>query len=126
VLWANLNLLFWLSLVLFVTAWMGNNHFSKWPVALYGMVLIMCAASYTIMNILLIQIAGEDSLLAEAIGEDWKGKLSLAIYAVAIAVSLFNSWFGFAMYWIVAMIWFIPDPRIEKRVLQKNEKNDDY
>jgi uncharacterized membrane protein len=115
-LWANLNLLFWLSLVPFVTAWMGDNHFAKWPVALYGMVLIMNALSYTILTTVLIRQSGGRSVLAEAMGEDWKGKISLAIYAIAIGVSFWSAGIAVAMYATVAVIWFIPDPRIEKKI----------
>lgn len=116
VLWANLHLLFWLSLIPFVTAWMGENHFAKWPVVLYGIVLIMNAIAYTILCWLLVQEAGPDSALATALGRDWKGKLSLVIYATAIALAFLNPWLGFALYVIVAIIWFIPDRRIEKTV----------
>jgi uncharacterized membrane protein len=122
VLWANLNLLFWLSLVPFATAWMGATHFSKWPVALYGVILFMTAVAYTIISYALIGIAGKNSLLAEALGDNWKGKVSLVIYAVAVGVTFINSWFGFSLYWVVAIIWFLPDPRIEKRVVSKDEQ----
>ncbi|HXS36807.1 MAG TPA: TMEM175 family protein [Flavipsychrobacter sp.] len=115
-LWANLNLLFWLSLIPFATAWMGENHFSKWPVALYGSVLIMNGFSYTILSLILIKHAGKNSTLAEAIGEDWKGKISLVIYAIAIALAFVNSWISLALYIVVAMMWFIPDRRIENKV----------
>lgn len=114
VLWANLNLLFWLSLVPFVTAWMGENHFSRWPVVLYGVILIMNAIAYTVLCRLLIKEAGPSSPLAIALGRDWKGKLSLVIYLVAIGLAFLNSWLGFGLYVIVAVIWFIPDKRIEK------------
>jgi uncharacterized membrane protein len=116
VLWANLNLLFWLSLIPFVTAWMGENHFTKWPVVLYGVVLIMNAIAYTILCWLLVREAGPASPLAIALGKDWKGKLSLFIYLVAIALAFLNSWLGFGLYVVVAIIWFIPDRRIEKTV----------
>jgi uncharacterized membrane protein len=116
VLWANLNLLFWLSLIPFVTAWMGENHFTKWPVILYGVILIMNALAYTILCRLLIREAGPLSPLAIALGKDWKGKLSLVIYGVAIGLAFLNSWLGFGLYVIVAVIWFIPDRRIEKTV----------
>jgi uncharacterized membrane protein len=116
VLWANLNLLFWLSLVPFVTAWMGENHFSKWPVALYGCVLIMNALSFTILSRVLIRQGGERSALAEAFGKDWKGKLSLVIYALAIGLAFLNSLLAFCLYVVVAVIWFIPDRRIEDKV----------
>jgi uncharacterized membrane protein len=116
-LWANLNLLFWLSLIPFVTAWMGENHFEKWPVVLYGLILIMNAMSYTILSQVLIK-GGPESALAKATGKDWKGKASLVIYALAIILAFFNSWAGFSLYVVVAIIWFIPDPRIEKKVIQ--------
>ena len=116
VLWANLNLLFWLSLIPFVTAWMGENHFTKWPVVLYGVVLIMNAIAYTILCWLLVREAGPASPLAIALGNDWKGKLSLVIYLVAIGLAFLNSWLGFGLYVVVAIIWFIPDRRIEKTV----------
>jgi uncharacterized membrane protein len=114
VLWANLNLLFWLSLIPFVTAWMGENHFSRWPVMLYGVILIMNAIAYTILCWLLIKEEGPRSRLAAALGKDWKGKLSLVTYLVAIGLAFLNSWLGFGLYVVVAVIWFIPDQRIEK------------
>jgi uncharacterized membrane protein len=116
ILWANLNLLFWLSLIPFVTAWMGENHFDRWPVVLYGAVLIMNGVAYTILCRLLIKEAGPDSELALALGKDWKGKLSVVGYAVAIGLAFINSWIGFGMYVVVAMMWLIPDRRIEKGV----------
>jgi len=119
VLWGNLNLLFWLSLIPFVTAWMGMNHFAKWPVVLYGFVLIMNAIGYSILAWLLVREAGPRSPLAIALGKDWKGKLSLVIYATAIALAFLNAAIGFALYVIVAIIWFIPDRRIEDRVRRK-------
>jgi len=114
ILWANLHLLFWLSLIPFVTAWMGENHFGKWPVILYGIVLIMNAIAYTILAKTLVSHHGKDSLIAKAIGKDWKGKLSLIIYATAIAASFIHSGIGMALYFVVAIIWLIPDTRIEK------------
>jgi uncharacterized membrane protein len=116
VLWCNLNLLFWLSLIPFVTAWMGENHFARWPVILYGGVLIMNGISYSILCNQLIRAAGPGSALAIALGRDWKGKLSVVIYAVAILLAFVNSWLGFGLYVVVAVIWFIPDRRIEKTV----------
>ena len=116
VLWANLNLLFWLSLVPFVTEWMGNSHFSQWPVAVYGMVLIMTALSYTLLYWLLASHCGKNSELYEAIGQDWKGRVSLLIYATAIAGTYFDSRIGLALYGVVAIIWFIPDRRVERKV----------
>ncbi|WP_428330860.1 TMEM175 family protein [Mucilaginibacter sp.] len=117
ILWANMNLLFWLSLVPFVTAWMGENHFAHWPVSCYGVVLIMCSLSYALFIMVLIRHHGKNSELAKAIGKGSKGAISSIIYAVAIAASFFNSKIGFAFYIVVACIWFIPDKRIEKRII---------
>lgn len=116
ILWANLNLLFWLSLIPFVTAWMGENHFDRWPVVLYGSVLIMTGFAYTILCHLLIREAGPDSELAVALGRDWKGKLSVILYAVAITLAFVNSWISIGIYVLVAVMWFIPDRRIERKV----------
>ena len=116
ILWANLNLLFWLSLIPFVTAWMGENHFAKWPVILYGFVLIMNGMSYNILCNLLIKAAGAGSDLAVALGKDWKGKMSVIIYLVAILLAFLNPWLGFGLYIVVAIMWFIPDRRIEQKV----------
>lgn len=121
VLWANMHLLFWLSVVPFVTGWMGENNFTQWPTILYGVSLIMCAVSYTILQTVLIRHEGKNSLLAKATGSDFKGRISLVIYAVAIAIAFFNPCISFIMYAVVACIWFIPDRRIEKRVV-KEEK----
>ena len=114
VLWANLHLLFWLSLVPFVTGWMGENHFAAWPVALYGVVLLMAAIAYFILSRALIRHHGRDSALAKAVGKDFKGKVSVLIYAVAIAISFLNRWVAFGLYIFVALMWFIPDRRIER------------
>jgi len=116
-LWANIHLLFWLSLVPFVTGWMGENNFSTLPVVLYGMVLLMAGVAYYLLAHSLAGLHGKDSTLAEAIGKDWKGILSVIIYAIGIGLSFINSWLGFAIYVVVAMIWFIPDKRIEKRMI---------
>jgi uncharacterized membrane protein len=115
-LWGNLYLLFWLSLIPFVTAWMGENHFAKWPVILYGCVLIMNGIAYNNFCRVLIRQAGPDSTLAIALKKDWKGKFSVIIYAVGIGLSFLNSWLGFGTYIVVAMMWFIPDRRIENRI----------
>ncbi|MBW4890198.1 DUF1211 domain-containing protein [Mucilaginibacter sp. HMF5004] len=117
ILWANMHLLFWLSMIPFVTSWMGENHFSKWPVILYGLVLIMNAIAYSILVIMLIRHHGHESLLAKAIGADWKGKLSIAIYATAIMLSFLNPWLGVLLYAVVAVIWFVPDSRIERTIV---------
>jgi uncharacterized membrane protein len=114
ILWANQHLLFWLSLIPFATAWMGENNFATWPVALYGVVLLFSAIAYTILTYTLIQHHGQESPLAIAMGRDKKGKISLAVYATAIAVAFLNSWFACALYVLVAVIWLIPDRRIER------------
>jgi len=112
-LWANLHLLFWLSLVPFVTGWMGENHFHRLPVALYGIVLFMAGIAYAILVRVLMHHHGEDSVLAKAIGSDFKGKISLAAYAAAIGLAFVNEWLSMALYLSVAVMWFIPDRRIE-------------
>lgn len=115
ILWANLHLLFWLSLIPFVTGWMGENHFSRIPVALYGFVLVMNAIAYSILSTLLIRLHGKNSALGLAVGHGNKGKISIAIYITAIGLSIFNAWIGFGLYVVVAAMWFIPDKRIEKK-----------
>ncbi|MEH2393503.1 MAG: TMEM175 family protein [Nostoc sp.] len=117
ILWANLHLLFWLSLVPFVTGWMGENNFAAMPVALYGTVLLLAAIAYFILTRTLILHHGSDSALAIAVGGDSKGKISLVFYAVAIPLAFVNSWFACALYVLVAFIWFIPDRRIEKTLI---------
>jgi uncharacterized membrane protein len=114
ILWANLHLLFWLSLVPFVTGWMGENHFAALPVALYGAVLLMAGLAYFVLARVLATHHGKDSKLAVALGRDTKGKASIAIYAVAIPLSFVSPWISLAMYVVVAVIWFIPDRRIER------------
>ncbi len=114
ILWANNHLLFWLSLVPFVTAWSGQNHFSSLPVALYGVVLFMAAVAYYILTVTIIRSHGENSVLASAIGKDYKGKISVVFYAVSVPLSLFNSFIALGIYVLVAVIWLIPDSRIEK------------
>lgn len=116
VLWANLHLLFWLSLIPFVTAWMGENHFQTAPVAAYGVVLLMCAVAYTILARSLVSHHRENQALADAIGKDRKGWMSIALYVAGIGLSLLQPWLGFAVYIVVAVIWLIPDRRIEDRV----------
>jgi len=116
-LWANLHLLFWLSLFPFTTGWMGENHFTAVPTAVYGLVLFMAAIAYLLLQQAIIRAQGQkDSILKKAIGRDWKGKLSLVLYIVAIVATLRSSWIAQASYVIAALIWFIPDPRIEKRL----------
>ena len=122
ILWRNIFLLFCLSLVPFVTAWMGENHFSSTPVALYGIVLLATAMAYTFLLFSLIKLHGKDSLLATSIGKDSKGKISIAIYIAGILLSFINSWIGFSLYCCVAVIWFIPDRRIERRLVDDDDK----
>jgi len=114
ILWANLHLLFWLSLVPFVAGWVGENNFASWPVACYGVVLLFAAIAYFILTRVLIALHGRDSVLATAVGRDFKGKVSVVIYLSAIPISFVNSWFAFALYALVAVMWLIPDRRIEK------------
>jgi len=114
ILWANQHLLFWLSLVPFVTAWMGENHFAPTPVALYGVVLFMAACAYFILARALARHHGPDSRIARAIGEDFKGKVSVAIYAVAILLAFYLPAAAGILYALVAIMWLVPDRRIEK------------
>ncbi len=114
ILWANTHLLFWLSLVPFVTGWMGENHFAERPVAAYGVVLLMCAVAYFILSKTIIAQHGEGSVLKTAVGGDRKGQISLAVYGAAIGLSFVNRFVGFALYWVVALIWLVPDRRIER------------
>jgi uncharacterized membrane protein len=120
ILWANLHLLFWLSLIPFVTAWTGENHFLALPVACYGVVMLCAAIAYLILTITLIAHHGKDSTLAIAIGRDFKGKLSIAIYATAILLAFINSFAAFSLYVVVAIIWLIPDRRIERAIGKSN------
>jgi uncharacterized membrane protein len=117
-LWANLHLLFWLSLVPFTTAWMGENHFAAWPVAVYGMVMLLAGIAYFILTNALIHLHGHSSTLATSIGSDRKGKISIALYAVAIPLAFVQRWIAGACYVVVAIIWLIPDRRIEKKVAE--------
>lgn len=117
-LWANLNLLFWLSLMPFATEWMANNHFAAGPVAVYGMVLLMSSLAYALLIYILARHCGKNSELAQAIGKDWKGKASTAIYIVAVAISHWAPTVSCILYVLVACIWFIPDRRIEKKVIK--------
>jgi uncharacterized membrane protein len=118
ILWANLHLLFWLSLIPFATGWMGENHFTATPVALYGTVLFFAAIAYWVLTRTLIIHHDKDSPLVTAIGRDFKGKVSLALYAVAIPFSFVSAWIACGIYVCVAVIWFIPDRRIEKTLIE--------
>jgi len=113
-LWANLHLLFWLSLFPFATGWMGENHFAAAPSAFYGGVLLMAAVAYLILQQLIIKSQGRDSLLKKAVGNDWKGKLSFALYVMAILMAFWSHWISQAIYVLVALFWLIPDRRIER------------
>lgn len=115
-LWANLNLLFWLSLIPFTTAWMGENNFTKWPVALYGFVLFMNALSYNLLFTQLTRPHHQNNELQAAMGDGKKERLSLILYVVAIAAAFLFTWISLGIYVIVAAIWFVPDTRIEKKV----------
>jgi uncharacterized membrane protein len=116
VLWANLHLLFWLSLFPFTTGWMGENHFTTMPTALYGVVLLMAAIAYYLLQQVIIAAQGQDSILKKAIGHDLKGKLSPVLYVVGIFGPLRFSWISQAIFVIAALIWLIPDRRIEERL----------
>ncbi len=118
VLWANLHLLFWLSLIPFVTHWMGENHFAPWPVALYGVVLLCAAIAYFILTRALLSLHSKTSTLAIALGSDFKGKISMVIYAVAIPLAFVNSWLTGGLYALLAIMWLVPDRRIEKTLAQ--------
>jgi len=119
ILWANLHLLFWLSLLPFATGWMGENHRAAMPAALYGAILLMAASAYSILEWAIIRIDGKSSLLARAIGRDLKGKISLVVYAAGIGVAFVLPWIAQALYACVALLWLIPDRRIE-HVLPKD------
>ncbi|HKH59614.1 MAG TPA: TMEM175 family protein [Flavitalea sp.] len=116
IMWANMHLLFWLSLVPFATGWMGENHFTTLPVALYGVILAMAGIAYFILSQTLIKHHGSNSTLAQAVGSDQKGKWSVYTYAIAIALAFVNPWISMALYTTVAAIWFIPDRRITKKL----------
>jgi uncharacterized membrane protein len=116
VLWANLHLLFWLSLIPFVTGWTGENKFAAIPVACYGIVLLFSGLAYFVLTKVLVAHHGQESVLAIAMGKDLKGKMSLLIYVVGIGVAFFNSWAAFMLYILVSIIWLIPDRRIERTI----------
>ena len=120
ILWANLYLLFWLSLFPFTTAWMGENHLAAIPTAIYGFVLLMAAIAYYVLERAIIAKQGRESILAVATGKDWKGKLSPVLYLAAIPLAFASSWIASGVYVFVALLWLIPDRRIE-RVLEKRE-----
>lgn len=121
VLWANLNLLFWLSLFPFATGWMGENHFAAMPTAIYGFILLMAAISYYILQQLIIRADGKDSVLKRAVGSDWKGKLSPAFYIAGIISAHFVPLLGVSFYVAVALIWLVPDKRIERTLTSEDD-----
>ncbi len=123
IMWANLHLLFWLSLVPFVTGWMGENDFAPVPTATYGAVLLMAGIAYWVLQRTIVRVQGPDSLLATAVGSDLKGKLSPVLYLVAIPLAFLNQWIAGALYVVVALMWLIPDRRIE-RVLSTGRGED--
>ncbi len=116
ILWANLHLLFWLSLIPFVTRWMGDAHFASVPVALYGVVLLFSGCAYYILARALITHHGQDSSIAKALGRDLKGKISVVVYAFAIPCSFYQSWIACTLYVLVALMWLVPDRRIERTI----------
>ncbi|MER8393167.1 TMEM175 family protein [Mesorhizobium sp. M0045] len=116
VLWANLNLLFWLSLMPATTAFMGENHFAPVPVAVYGVDLALCAIGFNILTIALHRLHGSETLFARALGNDLKGKISLALYIAAVALTFVNHWIGVSIYVLVAMVWLVPDRRFERLI----------
>jgi uncharacterized membrane protein len=120
ILWANLHLLFWLSLIPFTTGWMGENHFATLPAAAYGVVLLMAAIAYWILQRRIIASQGEDSILKRAIGSDWKGKLSPLLYVAAIVLAFVSPWLAVSIYVLAAIIWVIPDRRIERVLIGKD------
>lgn len=117
ILWANMHLLFWLSLVPFASAWMGENPIASWPVALYGAVLLFAAVAYNLLSHALIALNGRDSVLATAVGRDFKGNASLVLYLVAVPLAFVSPWIAIAIYVLVAVWWLIPDRRIERAVI---------
>jgi uncharacterized membrane protein len=122
ILWANLHLLFWLSLFPFTTGWMGENHLASTPTAVYGFVLLMAAIAWYILQCLIIAQQGSDSLLAAAIGKDWKGKLSPVLYLIAIPLAFVNVWIASSLYVFVAFLWLVPDRRIERVLIDRKKE----
>jgi uncharacterized membrane protein len=116
ILWANMHLLFWLSLIPFVTGWMGENHFASEPTAVYGVVLLMAAIAYTILQHEIVVHHGPDSVLASAVGSDWKAKISLLSYVAAIPLAFVAPWISDGLFVLVALIWLVPDKRIESKL----------
>lgn len=116
IMWANIHLLFWLSLMPFATAWVGENNFTQWPMVLLGLILLMSGVAYYILSHSIISLHGKKSKIAEAVGKDRKGIVSVFIYFVGIPVAFLNPWVSLGLYFLVAVIWFIPDKRIESKL----------
>jgi uncharacterized membrane protein len=125
ILWANLHLLFWLSLFPFATGWLGENNFAPTPTAVYGLIMLMAAIAYYILQLAILRAPGGNPLLASAIGNDLKGKLSILIYVAAICLSFVHQWISCALYVLVAVIWLIPDRRIEQALARSEGENDE-
>jgi uncharacterized membrane protein len=124
ILWANLHLLFWLSLIPFVTRWMGGTGFGTWPVAAYGGVLFMCAVAWDIERRQLIRLHEPDSPLVRAMRSDFKERLSMGLYAAAVAIAFFHTWAACAMYAVVAVLWFVPDLRVERELEREQRRSE--
>ena len=120
--WANMHLLFWLSLIPFTTGWMGENHFAETPTALYGLVLLMAALAYYVLEQAIIASQGRDSVLARAVGRDWKGLVSPVLYVIAILIAFSSHWVSKAIYVLVALMWLVPDQRIEKALARRESR----
>ena len=119
-LWANLHLLFWLSLIPFATAWMGENHYARLPTALYGVALLMPAIAYTLLQMAIVGLHGHEGALAKAVGRDLKGKISVVLYVTALVLAFFEPRLSLAIYVLVALIWLIPDRRIENALKSRD------
>ena len=122
IMWANMHLLFWLSLMPFASGWMGENHFAGIPTALFGFDLLMSGVAYYLLARCLVTLHGKDSTLGKAVGKDRKGVVSVIIYAIAMALACFNGWISLCLYGLVAVIWFVPDSRIEKKLVEDEER----
>lgn len=121
VMWANLHLLFWLSLFPFMTGWMGENRFTVAPTAVYGFVLLMAGMAYFILQSIIVADHGNDSKLARELGRDWKGKLSITLYAAGIGIAFWHAWLSSGIYTLVALLWLIPDKRLERVIHESGE-----
>jgi uncharacterized membrane protein len=122
ILWANLHLLFWLSLVPFATAWVGENHYAPVAAAVYGAVLLLAASAYYVLQLCIIASQGPDSVLRRAVGADWKGKLSLVMYAASIPLAFWRAGASLTLYVLVALIWLVPDPRIARTLVDHDRR----